>query len=227
MWEEVLAPAHGERRGALTLNEVEAICRAMKGTETRRDLLAVVGRGVFSFQVTDLQAMMENFRRKTVDLEPGYRRRLLPKVEEQVMGAYHDLALTCRGEKFLDDGPVDPSLPAYAEMVAEACRARVTAGKVPDLLVLKYLLAAYTMYVRGCPAHPIGTPFPGGLEVYAEGEIYYCPVREKEGDVPFSLCPYCPARQDTGVRAALHREGEAERIERLEIIEESRQNYHG
>lgn len=226
MWEEVLAPVGVESRSALTLEEVEELCREMKGAETRCVLLAVVGRGVSSFQVTDLQVMMENFKRKTEDLEPRYRRRLLPKVEEQVMGAYHDLALTCRGEKSLDDGPVDPSLPAYAEMVTEACQARVAAGKVPDLLVLKYLLAAYTMYVRGRPAHPVGTPFPGGLEVYAEGDAYYCPVREKEGDVPFSLCPYCPARQDTGARA-LHREGEAERIEKLGIIEESRRNYHG
>ncbi|WP_209629610.1 DUF2115 domain-containing protein [Methanofollis sp. W23] len=209
-----------------TLDEVDVICAEMKDAETRRELLAAVGRGISSFQVTDLRAMMENFRRKTKDLEPGYRRLLLPKVEEQVMGAYHDLALTCQGKKPLDDGPVDPSLPAYAEMVAEACRARVAAGKVPDLLVLKYLLAAYTMYVCGRPAHPVGTPFPGGLEVYAEGETYYCPVREKEGDVPFSLCPYCPARQDTGART-LHGEAEAERIENLGIIEESRRHYHG
>lgn len=226
MWEEVLAPARGESGTALSLEDVEEICAEMKDAETKRALLAVVGRGVSTFQVTDLRAMMENFRRKTEDLEPGYRRRLLPKVEEQVMGTYHDLVLTCQGKKDLDDGPVDASLPAYAEMVAAACRARVAAGKEPDLLFLKYLLAAYTMYVRGRPAHPVGTPFPGGLEVYAEGEAYYCPVREKEGDVPFSLCPYCPARQDTGARA-LHREGEVERIGKLGVIEESRRNYHG
>ncbi|WP_220681622.1 DUF2115 domain-containing protein [Methanofollis formosanus] len=222
----MLAPTREKSGTLLSPEEVETICAEMKGAETKRDLLAVVGRGVSFFQVTDLRAMMGNFRRKTEDLEPGYRRRLLPKVEEQVMGAYHDLALTCRGEKNLEDGPVDASLPAYAEMVAEACRARVAAGKEPDLLFLKYLLAAYTMYVRGRPAHPVGTPFPGGLEVYAEGEVYYCPVREKEGDVPFSLCPYCPARQDTGV-CSLHRRDEMERIEKLGVIEKSRRHYHG
>lgn len=226
MWEEVLAPAGRERgRAAITLDAIEETCAALGAARTKADLLATVAGALALCSITDIEAMVRNFEKKTETLDPGYRRRLIPKVREETVGAYHDLLLLCR-EGEVPEGPVAADLPAYAAMVADACRTREGAGKPADLLFLTYLLAAFTMYVRGRPAHPPGTPFPGGLEVYEEGGEYYCPVREKEGDVPYSLCPFCPARQDTGSRA-LHGAGAGERIERLGTIEESRRNYHG
>ncbi|MDD4256019.1 MAG: DUF2115 domain-containing protein [Methanofollis sp.] len=226
MWEEVLAPAGRERgRAAVTPGEIEATCTALGAALTEADLLATIAGSLALYSITDIEAMMRNFEKKTETLDPAYRRRLIPKVREETVGAYHDLLLLCR-DGTVPEGPVAADLPAYAAMVAAACRTRVQAGKAVDLFFLKYLLAAFTMYVRGRPAHPVGTPFPGGLEVYEEGGEYYCPVREKEGDVPYSLCPFCPARQDTGSRA-LHGAGAEERIEKRGFIEESRRNYHG
>ncbi|WP_067050326.1 DUF2115 domain-containing protein [Methanofollis ethanolicus] len=226
MWEEVLAPAGRERgRAAIAPGEIEATCAALGAARTKADLLATVAGALALYSITDIEAMVRNFERKTEVLDPAYRRRLIPKVREETVGAYHDILLLCREEE-APEGQVAADLPAYAAMVAEACRTREGAGKPADLLFLTYLLAAFTMYVRGRPAHPPGTPFPGGLEVYEEGGEYYCPVREKEGDVPYSICPFCPARQDTGSRT-LHGAGAGERIEKRGILEESRRNYHG
>lgn len=226
MWEEVLAPVgreHGRTR--ITPGEIEETCAVIGTARTKADLLRTIARSLAHYSVTDLEEMMQNFEKKTDTLDRAYRRRLIPKVREEIFGAYHDLILLCReGDTPAD--PVSADLPAYAAMVAGACRTRVQAGKQADLLFLTYLLAAFTMYVRGRPAHPVGTPFPGGLEVYEEGGEYYCPVREKEDEVPYSLCPFCPARQDSGGRS-LHRRDEVERIEKLGILEESRRNYHG
>jgi uncharacterized protein (UPF0305 family) len=226
MWEEVLAPAGRERgRTAITPGEIEATCAALGAARTKADLLSTVAGALALYSVTDIEAMVRNFERKTETLDPAYRRRLIPKVREETVGAYHDILVLCR-EGDVPEGPVAADLPTYAAMVADACRTRVGAGKPADLLFLTYLLAAFTMYVRGRPAHPPGTPFPGGLEVYEEGGEYYCPVREKEDDVPFSICPFCPARQDTGSRA-LHGAGAGERITKLGTIERSRRDYHG
>lgn len=226
MWEEVLTPLGRERERALiTPDQIDEICTAVGTARTKAELLGTIARSLTLYSVTDLEAMMRNFEKKTETLEPGYRRRLVPKVREEIVGAYHNLIILCREGNAPAD-PVSADLPAYAEMVAAACRTRIQAGKQADLLFLTYLLAAFTMYVRGRPAHPVGTPFPGGLEVYEEGGEYFCPVREKEDEVPYSLCPFCPARQDSGARS-LHSRDEGERIERLGIIEESRRNYHG
>jgi uncharacterized protein (UPF0305 family) len=64
---------------------------------------------------------------------------------------------------------------------------------------LNYLLAAFCMFVLNEPGHPVGTPFPGGDAVQLIDGIYYCPVREKAGDVDSALCPFCPARQTPGI----------------------------
>ena len=60
---------------------------------------------------------------------------------------------------------------------------------------LKFLLAGYCMLVLQEPGHPVGTPFPGGDRVEFTDGVYYCPVREKSGDVDEALCPFCPALQ--------------------------------
>ncbi|HON40082.1 MAG TPA: DUF2115 family protein, partial [Methanoculleus sp.] len=61
--------------------------------------------------------------------------------------------------------------------------------------LLYFLLAAFNIFVLDLPAHPVGTPFPGGLKVEARNGEYLCPVREKANDVENALCPYCPAKQ--------------------------------
>jgi len=227
MWEEVLAPGGRGREGArVSLSEIEEVCASIGRARTRRELLGTIAGAATWFSVTDLEAMMKNFEEKTRDLEPAYRRRLLPRIHEYIFGSYHALMLLCRDDGVIEDSPVRGSLHAYAAMVQDACRSRERVGKPLELFFLKYLLAAFTMYVLEQPAHPVGTPFPGGLAVYEEGEEYYCPVRDKGDDVPFSLCPFCPVRQDAGARS-LHGRNAGRKIERLGVIEDSRRNYHG
>ncbi|HDS63222.1 MAG TPA: DUF2115 domain-containing protein [Methanofollis liminatans] len=227
MWEEILAPAGRQRGGAcLSPAEAEEIAAAIGKAQTKLELLRAISGAAARFSVTDLEAMMKNFEEKTRDLDPAYRRLLLPRINEYIFGSYHALMLLCTDDPALEDGPVRPSLGAYAAMVQEACRRRAQAGKPLELYFLKYLLAAFTMYVLEQPAHPVGTPFPGGLAVYREGDSYYCPVRDKSDDIAFSLCPFCPARQDTGARS-LHGRDADRRIERLGTIEKSRRDYHG
>jgi hypothetical protein len=55
------------------------------------------------------------------------------------------------------------------------------------------------MLVLDEPGHPAGTPFPGGDEVEFTNGVYYCPVRDKAGDVDAALCPFCPARQTPSI----------------------------
>ncbi len=55
------------------------------------------------------------------------------------------------------------------------------------------------MMNKGAPGHPVGLVFPGGWRVRREGDVVYCPIRDKEKDLPQALCNSCPAKQDPAV----------------------------
>jgi len=91
---------------------------------------------------------------------------------------------------------------------------------------VKYLLAGFTIYVLEEPAHPIGTPFPGGQIVDEwEGE-YLCPVRDRADGIPFALCPFCPAIQSDEPTYPGMRAVRKER-RRKESLHNYRTNYKG
>jgi uncharacterized protein (UPF0305 family) len=51
------------------------------------------------------------------------------------------------------------------------------------------------MFVLDEPGHPVGMPFPGGFSVEQRGKDYYCLIRDKEKEVFYSICNFCPALQ--------------------------------
>jgi len=64
-----------------------------------------------------------------------------------------------------------------------------------DAQTLYSLCAAYHLFITKTPVHMVGTPFPGGFKVQKIGEEYFCPVKEKQKDVPEALCKFCVAKQ--------------------------------
>jgi uncharacterized protein (UPF0305 family) len=143
--------------------------------------------------------MRRNFGAKIRNISPEYREQLEARITGHLLGTYQTLGLMHRQGAF---SPMTEPLPAdvvpYWDMTISRCRSSGAAGEV-RLRFIKFLLAAFCMFVLHEPGHPVGTPFPGGDTVqYSEG-IYYCPVREKAGDVDAALCPFCPARQTPAV----------------------------
>jgi uncharacterized protein (UPF0305 family) len=65
----------------------------------------------------------------------------------------------------------------------------------PKNRLFYYLIASFTMFVLDEPGHPVGMPFPGGFTVEQHGRDYYCLIRDKEKEVFWSICNFCPARQ--------------------------------
>jgi uncharacterized protein (UPF0305 family) len=139
--------------------------------------------------------MIGNFSRQIADVEPGYRSRVMEKISEHLLGNYQRSRLMLQQGTFSHmQEPLDASASRFWEMVAGECRGP-SPGRELRLRFLKYLLAAFLMFVLREPAHAPGTPFPGGDMVeYLDG-VYTCPVREKANDVGGALCPFCPAVQ--------------------------------
>jgi uncharacterized protein (UPF0305 family) len=182
-----------------TVTDIPAECARLSAARTRGELGASISPLVLSCPPRDLHRMIDNFSLQIAEVEPGYRSRVTEKVSEHLLGTYQRIRLMSQQGTFSHlHEPVDASAPRFWETVARECS---TSSGEQDLRLrfLKYLLAAFPMFVLAEPAHAVGTPFPGGdtLE-YIQG-VYYCPVREKANDVGGALCPFCPAVQTPAI----------------------------
>ncbi len=169
--------------------DFSAVCSA----GSKGDLLSLLSRLVRGYSLSELQDIRGQLEQEFRHLPPGYRRRLYPKIMEQIFGTHHLLLVTAR--KGIREGSehLPPDFFRYCEM-AEKEVSKAEQNRKRSVL-LYYLLAAFNLFVVSLPGHPVGTPFPGGSRVEKENGVYFCPIRDKEDDVESSICPYCPARQ--------------------------------
>jgi uncharacterized protein (UPF0305 family) len=115
---------------------------------------------------------------------------------EHLFGTHHTIMLRLRREGFGDlRGPVEGKLGEFCDMLLGLPDREDEDERDLRLVLLYYLIAAFTIFVCELPGHPVGTPFPGGFLVEERDGVYYCPVREKEDEVETSICPFCPAEQ--------------------------------
>ena len=201
-------------------------CRDLGRLSTQGELGSSIARIMKGYSPRDIRQLMQGFSRKIADLDPVYRTRITEKVVEHLHGTWHTIRLMEQKGAFgRMEAPLPSSAGRFWDMVMHECD-----DTVPDrnlrLRFLKYLLGAFPMFVLLEPAHPAGTPFPGGESVeYVEGP-YYCPVRERANDVGGALCPFCPALQ-TPDGSKLTSPYTASEYRRQQFISHYYQNYNG
>lgn len=180
------------------MNEGSEICDVWKKARRitgKRDLAEYILHHVLQYSLSDLQMFRGAIERELRHLPPPYRRKLYPKMKEQIFGTHHRLLLMHRSGDFAKiNGDVGNRFGEYCTMVERAC---ISCTQVQDARreALYFLLAAFNMFVLDLPGHPVGTPFPGGFRVEMRFGEFLCPIRDKEDEVETSICPFCPARQ--------------------------------
>ncbi|MDD5141855.1 DUF2115 domain-containing protein [Methanoregula sp.] len=174
-------------------------CRELREAKTCGELGEQIARLVLTHSPADIQQMKRNFETKVRDLDPVYREKVTAKITGHLLGTYQRIRLdNQQGVYKTLKEPILPEKKKYWEMVAGQCGDE-DGGDAPAIRFLKYLLAGYSMLVLEEPGHAVGTPFPGGDEIELVNGVYYCPVREKAGDVDAALCPFCPAKQTPSI----------------------------
>jgi uncharacterized protein (UPF0305 family) len=190
-----LKPAH-------SLDSAETIsrqCSDLKAAKTRGELGTAIARIVLLHSPKEIQQMKSNFDTNVQDLTPDYRDRLSAKIAGHLLGTFQRIRLDDQqGTLRTLHQAIPDDQRKYWDMVGRQCSGDSEVD-APVFRFLKYLLAGYCMLVLDEPGHPAGTPFPGGDEVGFENGVYYCPVRDKAGDVDAALCPFCPARQTPSI----------------------------
>jgi len=186
------------------ITEIIIIITRMSYVSTKGELGIILAEEVLKYSIFELQVIGGVMNIEVSKLPSSYKRRVKPYFEEQLFGSYHELLSKYRKGKFLHmkQSLKDPeTFLSFCRMVPEGCTQwDETAWKNPEIWNPKnrlfyYLISAYSMFIMDKPGHPVGMPFPGGHVVEKRGEKYYCPIRDKEKDVFFSICNFCPAIQ--------------------------------
>jgi hypothetical protein len=149
------------------------------------ELLALLKEATGRYTPADPEEMLARYAKKLCYVPKEYADALMVSARTQIAGGYHAL-MTAELSGVHAAGRLRRSWTGFV---------REAAGSSGRLRSLKYLIAGFTMYIPEEPAHPVGTPFPGGYTVELHEGVYYCPVRAAQGEVDAALCRFCPAVQ--------------------------------
>lgn len=183
---------------------VRSVARSLAAAKTRNELGECIARGVGDYSLADLQVLGGKLYTEVENLPEPYRSRVRPYFTEQIFGAHHQLLRMHRSGSLR--GLASPirdreTFDKFCAMIPEGCFAwdehaeRTPFVYSPKHRLFYYLMAAFTMFVLEKPGHPVGMPFPGGFTVEDRNGICYCLIRDREKEVFFSICNFCPAQQ--------------------------------
>jgi len=185
-------------------DRVRAVASRLATASSKGMLGTILGELVSEYTLADLQVIGGRLYSEVVNLPSPYRERVRPYFVEQLFGAHHALVHMHRTGAFSSmTAPISDReiFLKFCAMVPEGCfawdeRAERTRFRYsPKHRLFYYLMAAFTMFVLDHPGHPVGMPFPGGFAVEDRQGTYYCLIRDREKEVFFSICNFCPAKQ--------------------------------
>jgi hypothetical protein len=176
----------------------------LRSVQTKGELGSLVAREIGRYSLFDLQIIGGRLNSDIEKLPSPYREAIRPYFREQLFGKHHKLLSMERSGAFgRMTGPVRNRevFDTFCLMLPGGCFVWEDTGdrnpyfQNPKNRLFYYLIAAFTMFVLEEPGHPVGMPFPGGFAVEQRGREYYCLIRDKEKEVSWSICNFCPALQ--------------------------------
>jgi uncharacterized protein (UPF0305 family) len=176
----------------------------LASARTKGELGTIVAEEIARYSLFDLQIIGGRLNSDIEKLPYPYREAIRPYFREQLFGKHHRLLTLQRDRAFFRmEEPVRDrdTFEKFCTMVPDGCMVEDARGernpyfRNPKNRLFYYLIAAFTMFVLDEPGHPAGMPFPGGFTVEQRGREYYCLIRDKEKEVFYSICNFCPALQ--------------------------------
>ncbi|MDD1685834.1 DUF2115 domain-containing protein [Methanoregula sp.] len=201
--EEIIA-GYGDADPAQVGGGIRRIAEMIQSARTRGELGIILSREVQVYSLFDLQIIGGRLNAEIENLPSPYREAVAPHFRNQLFGQHHRLlSLYHKGEYDRMTDPIHDRerFDKFCSMLPEGSLAwddtseRNPYFRNPKNRLFYYLIAAFTMFVLEEPGHPVGMPFPGGFRVEQRGSEYYCLIRDKEKEIFYSICNFCPARQ--------------------------------
>jgi uncharacterized protein (UPF0305 family) len=183
---------------------IDDIAVQLGSARTKGELGTYLIHEIQNYTLFDLQIIGGRLNSEIDKLPSPYRESIRPYFREQLFGKHHQLLALHHTRAFarMTDPIRDPeTFRKFCEMLSEGVFSWNDSGernphfRNPMNRLFYYLIAAFTMFVLDEPGHPVGMPFPGGFSVEQRGRDYYCLIRDKEKEVFYSICNFCPAHQ--------------------------------
>jgi uncharacterized protein (UPF0305 family) len=184
--------------------EIHAVAEQMQTAMTKGELGSILSRELQRYSLFDLQIIGGRLNTEIERLPSPYREAIRPYFREQLFGKHHVLLAMHRSRSFERlDTPIRDreSFEKFCTMLPTGVFAwddsseRNPCFRHPKNRLFYYLISAFTLFVLEEPGHPVGMPFPGGFKVEKRGNEYYCLIRDREKEVFYSICNFCPALQ--------------------------------
>jgi uncharacterized protein (UPF0305 family) len=184
--------------------EIQTVAELMRTAATKGELGTIISHELQKYSLFDLQIIGGKLNTEIERLPAPYREAIRPHFREQLFGRHHLLLAMYRGKAFERlTTPIRDreSFDKFCTMLHTGIFAwddsseRNPHFRNPKNRLFYYLISAFTLFVLEEPGHPVGMPFPGGFKVEQRGREYYCLIRDKEKEVFYSICNFCPALQ--------------------------------
>jgi len=184
--------------------EIRRIAERMQSAQTKGELGTIISHEVQEYSLFDLQIIGGRLNAEIEKLPSPYREAVRPHFREQLFGKHHLLFAMYRSRAFERlPAPISDRerFEKFCAVLPDGIFAwndsseRNPYFRNPKNRLFYYLIAAFTMFVLEEPGHPVGMPFPGSFRVEQRGKEYYCLIRDKEKEVFYSICNFCPALQ--------------------------------
>lgn len=192
------------------VQDITNYCIEMSKVKTKGELGTLIVSRLHKYSPFDLSMISAKLNEEIKLLPSPYREQVKPYFDEQLFGGYHSILLKYNKKELSGNfSPItDPDLfQDFCKMIPDGCDNRdeekfSTSFRIwlPKYRLFYFLIAVYTMFVCDKPGHPVGMPFPGSIKIIQKGDTVLCPIRDKEKDVLFSVCNFCPAEQDPEFR---------------------------
>jgi uncharacterized protein (UPF0305 family) len=154
-----------------------------------------------AYSVCELQLVSANLEREIGALPSPYRERVRPYFIEQYFRRYGSIMAMREQGLFPGLAGDIKDIPLFREFCRTIAEFRPLQEDMergtPFSGHFYFIVSAFFMFVLDEPGHPVGMPFPGGFKVEKRADGFYCPIRDKEKDVTYSICNFCPAKQDS------------------------------
>ncbi len=193
-------PESHEKRGRV----IRDIVVRLKTARTKGELGYLLVHEIQSFTMFDLQIIGGRLNNEIDKLPSPYRESIRPYFREQLFGKHHQLLALHHTRAFVTMNDLihdRETFLKFCDMLPEGVFAWQDSSECnpyfrnPKNRLFYYLIAAFTLFVLDEPGHPVGMPFPGGFFVERRGRDYYCLIRDKEKEIFYSICNFCPAHQ--------------------------------
>ena len=160
---------------------------------SKNDLLEALKGEANQVHIHDFIKTCSFLKKNMEHVHPHFKEEYIKMYTEGYLKGYRDV----KNDKTSYNGHVDTVELGEAILLLEKQEKLIEAEFSNRRSFKPYMiLSLYTTFILEEPVHPVGTPFPGGLKVREDNNIYYCPVKENNENNPLAVCGFCIALQE-------------------------------